>query len=270
MLDGSDRAAVQPFARQCEGNIQLAIEELRPEEDNSHTAETKRLDDIEKRLENVSKRQDRLYLAFENEDISYERYTARNRELKDMEDRISVEREQARAAMGDQIIILESPDAVLEHVRNLNRFLRTEEPLRCRPWLKGFVKAFWIEPGKATIQYRIPLPKGSPHSGQTRSEIQLEKKVIPSTRSRPPTRGSTVFILEEEATETVLSPNNGPAPMAPESTEILYLFSPQARDSTHPHGFHGWASPAPPQTRGYTTLFQVGRQGQPGIPAQRG
>jgi DNA invertase Pin-like site-specific DNA recombinase len=171
-----------------EEHTRRLIDALRAEEGDSHTQETRHLDDIEKRLEGILRRRDKLYMAFENEEISFEKYSARNRELKDLEDRTRAEREQAQAAMGDQAIILENPDAVLEHIGDLNRFLRTEEPLRCRSWLKRFVECIWIEPGRATIRHRIPLPEGSPRAGQTRRQIELGKEVIPSTRSGPPAR----------------------------------------------------------------------------------
>ena len=168
-----------------EEHTRRLIDALRAEEGDSHTQDTRRLDDIEKRLESILRRRDKLYMAFENEEISLEKYSARNRELKDLEDRIRAEREQAQAAMGDPAIILENPDAVLEHIGDLNRFLRTEEPLRCKSWLKRLVECIWIEPGWATIRHKIPLPEGSPHAGQTRRRIELGKEVIPSTRSGP-------------------------------------------------------------------------------------
>ena len=172
-------------------NIKQAIQALEEESGDHQRKEMSRLDDAEKRLQNVSARRQKLYLAYENEDITYEEYSARNAELREMESKTKAEKERVEETMDDRVIILADPEAVLAHTEEINEFLRTEEPLRCRPWLKHFIRWFWIKPGWATVRYTIPLPPGSPHAGQTRRRIALGEKVRPSTRSGPPPRGAT-------------------------------------------------------------------------------
>ena len=140
-------------------NIQLAIEELATDKDSSQNKGMRLLDDADKRLQSVGYRRDRLYLAYENGDIAYEKYAGRNAELKEMEDQISADKDGIMETLDDRVIILENPDAVLAYSKELVQFLRTEEPLRCRPWLTRFIKRIWIEPHWATVQYRIPLPE---------------------------------------------------------------------------------------------------------------
>jgi DNA invertase Pin-like site-specific DNA recombinase len=140
-------------------NIQLAIEELATDKDSSQNKGMRLLDDADKRLQSVGYRRDRLYLAYENGDIAYEKYAGRNAELKEMEDQISADKDGIMETLDDRVIILENPDVVLAYSKELVQFLRTEEPLRCRPWLTRFIKRIWIEPHWATVQYRIPLPE---------------------------------------------------------------------------------------------------------------
>ena len=126
-----------------------------------------------------------VVLAYENCDIDYQRYSARNAELKQREDQINTEKDRIIETLDDEAIILENPDAVLAYSKELVHFLRTEEPQRCRPWLTRFIKRIWIEPDWATVHYRIPLPEGSPYAGLTKRRIPLTNKVRPSTRLGP-------------------------------------------------------------------------------------
>ena len=170
-------------------NIQRAIQELEADKDSSQSKEMRLLDDVDKRLQSVGERRNRLYLAYENGDVDYQKYSSRNAELKQMEDQTAREKERIMETLDDEVIILENPDAVLAYSKELVQFLRTEEPLRCRPWLTRFIKRIWIEPHWATVQYRIPLPEGSQYAGLTRRRIPLTNTVRPSTRSGPHTRG---------------------------------------------------------------------------------
>ena len=170
-------------------NIQRAIQELEAEKDSTNSKEMRLLDDVDKRLQSVGERRERLYLAYENDDIDYQRYSARNAELKQREDQINTEKDRIIETLDDEAIILENPDAVLAYSKELVHFLRTEEPQRCRPWLTRFIKRIWIEPDWATVHYRIPLPEGSPYAGLTKRRIPLTNKVRPSTRLGPHTWG---------------------------------------------------------------------------------
>ena len=165
------------------------IEELRAESGEAVTKARKQLEDIEKRLSEIKRRQDRLLVAYEVEEIELPRYSARNRELEEMRKRTEDERDNAMSALDERDVILQNPGDVAEYTKELASFLRGEETIRCRPWLKTFLRCIWIEPGRCGLQYRIPLPTGGRFPGQTRRSFELGQKVRRSTRPGPPTRG---------------------------------------------------------------------------------
>ena len=55
--------------------------------------------------------------------------------------------------------------------------------------LKRFVKCVWIEPGKATIVYRIPLPNDAKRPQATELVLALDEPVPPTVHVSPHTRG---------------------------------------------------------------------------------
>ena len=170
-------------------NIVWAIGELRAETADSRSDSWGDLEHIDSRLTGATERLRRLYLAYENGDIEYELFSERNRELREMRSLIETQKGSVLSAAGERMVILDNPDAVLAHTEDLNAFLRTQEPARCRSWLKTFVRCVWIEPGRASIEYSIPLPEGAQFAGSTRRFIDVEDNVPPSARSGPLSRG---------------------------------------------------------------------------------
>ena len=169
-------------------NIGPAIEELRGETGDDHDVTTSRIEEIESRLQDIRGRMKRLYFAYENGDLEYEDFSGRNRELRDIRSKIEADRERVGAATEDRTVILDNPEAVLAHIERINSFLRTEEPSRCRSWLRTFVKCLWIEPGRATIEYSIPLPISVSYANKTARSIDLEDAFPPSARVGPLSR----------------------------------------------------------------------------------
>ena len=166
-------------------NISLAIEELRAETGDANDKTASRLQQIESRLQDVKGRMKRLYFAYENGDIEYEAFSERNQQLRDLKGKIEADRERTGTATADLNVILDNPEAVLAHLEKVNDFLRIEEPSRCRSWLKTFVKCLWIEPGRATVEYSIPLPVNAPSAHETVRFIDMQDAFPPSTRVGP-------------------------------------------------------------------------------------
>lgn len=174
-----------------QGNTDQILQELRAESGGPVTKVQREMDDNQKRLADIDRRQDRIFLAFENGEVDLDRYGKRNRKLEEAKSKILAEYQKDEASIGQEAIILENPGAVLAYTRELNEFLRSQEKARCKPWLESFIKCIWVEPGHGAVQYRIPLPDGSRFSGQTRRTFELGEKVRRSTRLAPPRRGST-------------------------------------------------------------------------------
>ena len=170
------------------GNMASAIEELRAESGEEHDRNARKLEEADKRLKGVEARQDRMYAAYEGGVMDLERYTKRSQVLREMKEKIEAERRQIRESAGDRAIILSDPEAVLKRVDSMNKFLREEEPSKCKAWFKGFIKRIWIDHGKCTIDYTIPLPTDEQTLRTNYREFSLGGDFRPSTRVAPLSR----------------------------------------------------------------------------------
>ena len=167
-------------------NLKRVLEEMQATSGQAHTEAMERVKAADKRLEDLSKREDRIILVYETEELSLEKYSERMKALKEIRSSLEEARESAIAALGEEATILENQQEILDYTSELNEFLRTSETSRCKSWLGKFVKCIWVEPGKATIQYTIPVPDRPTGRGRTYREVALEEPVHPSTRPGPP------------------------------------------------------------------------------------
>ena len=166
-------------------NIKSAIEELRAESGEEYDRATRKLEENDKRRRDVEARRDRMYAAYESGSMELERYTERNRELREMHEAIVAERRQILESSGSRTIILDNPEAVLERMDKISQHLRENEPVRCRSWLKRFIRRIWIEYGQGVVEYTIPLPSEAEFSSSTRREFALSGDFRPTARGAP-------------------------------------------------------------------------------------
>ena len=169
-------------------NMECAIEVLRNESGEEHDKTNRKLSASDQSLSDIKARQGRLYAAYEGEAIELEQYRQRSRELTEMREAAEAEKEQILASAGGTAIILDNPAAVISHTKNLNEFLREAEPSKCRAWLGRFIKRIWIERGRGTIEYNIPLPADEKFLRISSREFILGEEFRPSTRVGPLSR----------------------------------------------------------------------------------
>ena len=98
----------------------------------------------------------KLYIAWENEDIEYEFYANRNRVLRDSKAKAQEDLNRTGSGLDDTSVILNDPQAVLDHSAEVKSFLQNETPVRARAWLNSFLKRYWVEPGYVTYEYSLP------------------------------------------------------------------------------------------------------------------
>ena len=165
--------------------LEVAIEELRKDSGTLHNQGQSLADDLRGRIDDLDQRLTRLYFAYENGDIEYERYSSRNQELRSLKERVQANLEAATEGVDDTTIILNDPDAVLAYAEDLKSFLKDESPVRARAWLKTFLRRYWVEPGYVTYEYSIPLPPDSKRPGMTKRRVPLDEVFRPTARSGP-------------------------------------------------------------------------------------
>ena len=141
--------------------------------------------DLDKKLEQIGRRQDRALLAFEMDTITQEKYLERMNTLKEDRERLEQDKANAEAIMGEEAIILTDPKSVSDHATQLREFLETVEPSEWKPIVRTFVRNVSIGYTGGVITYKIPLPDDDPFARRMTSTIELPNKVLSSIQPAP-------------------------------------------------------------------------------------
>ena len=159
-------------------NARQMLTSVRKEAGDTHAKASRDLLAIGKGFKEVESRRNRIVLAYETGRMSLDIYVQRMEALDEMERGLNERKAEVAATAGEESLILENEEAFLEHVGQLNDFLRKEDPKRWKPVIKKIFKQVWMEPGYCTLEYRLPLPEGSERAGKTKRRLALEEPVL--------------------------------------------------------------------------------------------
>ena len=93
--------------------------------------------------------------------------------------------------------MLDNATKIAAFASEMSEFLQTSEITETRAFVRSFVKAIRVKPGRATIHYTIPTPPDSPIGGADAAEVALSARVMSTVNVGGPnlTVGSTTFEL---------------------------------------------------------------------------
>ena len=170
----------------ADANINRIIEQVQTDTTRSSVDYAAQMAGLDKRLEQISSRQDRALQAFEMDTITREKYLERMNTLKEDQNRLEQDKADTEATMGEDAMILVDPSSVSNHATQIRQFLETMEPSEWKPIIQTFVKNITVGPDQCVITYKIPLPDDDPFARRMTSPIDLSKKVLSSVQSAPP------------------------------------------------------------------------------------
>ena len=170
----------------ADANINRIIEQVQADTTRFSVDYVAQMADLDKRLEQISRRQDRALQAFEMDTITREKYLERINTLKEDQNRLEQDKADAEAIMGEDATILVDPSSVSDHATQIREFLETVEPSEWKPIIRTFVKNVSVGYSKGVITYKIPLPDDDPFARRMASPIDLSRKVLSSVNSSPP------------------------------------------------------------------------------------
>ena len=171
-------------------NLETAIDQMRKNSGALHSDKNEQISRIQENIVSLDRRIEKVYFAWESEDIPYELFKTRSEALRENKAQAMAELAKAEEDLDDTHVILAAPGKVLSYAAELKTFLREQNPARTRTWLKKFLVRYWVEPGCVTYEYRLPLPPGSANAGLKKHGVPLDEKLRPITRSGPRRRES--------------------------------------------------------------------------------
>ena len=163
----------------CPSNVRVAVSKMKEELTGLYEEKNARIEAIEAELLVVSERKARVMEAYEKGAYSVEEYHDRVAPIRAAESRLKQHLADATVGIEHQTAMLAKPEEVLAFTTQVAEFIRHSAPKERKQLLTRFIKCVWIEPGKATVVYRIPLPKDAKRPEATELVLALDEPVPP-------------------------------------------------------------------------------------------
>ncbi len=169
----------------CPSNVQQAMTVMAEELTGPYEEQNSRIRAIEKELTDVTNRRARVMDAYEDGTYTAQEFTKRITPLRQREADLRQSLTEATRDIEDQTALLARPEEILAFTTQVADFIKHSPPKETKQMLKRFIKCIWIEPGKGTIVYRIPLPSDAKRPQATELVLDLDDPVPPINRETP-------------------------------------------------------------------------------------
>ena len=174
-----------------ESNIRDLVRLLDEEMDGVAREQRQKLETIEAELEDVRRRLSRVWQVVERTDLEIADASERIKEHRERQQLLEVAADEARAMLAERRVLLDSAETIAAFAAEMSEFLRTSEITETRAFVRSFVKAILVAPGRATIRYTIPTPPDGPLGGGDAAEVALSGRVMRTVPVGRPGRDRT-------------------------------------------------------------------------------
>ena len=154
-------------------NTATAIEVVSRELLIPYEEQLSRLALIEKEILELGRRQDRVMTAYEAGAYSVEDFTDRMQPLRKQEAELEEKKSQAIRELSRDAAMVANPQMVIDFAKDMSKLIKHSQPKERKELIQRVVTCVWIEPGRATIVYRIPMPSDGPNPRGTKRELAL-------------------------------------------------------------------------------------------------
>ena len=159
-------------------NTKTIIEVVSRELEVPYEEQLSRLELIEKEILGVEKKEDRVMTAYEAGAYTVENFTKRMDPLRKQKTELNGNKATARKELNRDAVIVASPQMVIDFAKDMSKLIQHSQPKERKELLKKFIQCVWVEPGKATIVYRIPMPSDGPNPRATKHELALNGEPV--------------------------------------------------------------------------------------------
>ena len=171
------------------GNVESAVRRMSEELTEDYGEQKAQLQVLEKELLDVGQRKARVMEAYERGVYSVDDYARRTAPLRETEAELRQTIAETSERLEHEAAVVAGPGEVLEFTADVAEFIRNSSPKERKSMLQRFIKCVWIEPGKATVEYRIPLPRDAGRPEAKGLVLALDGPVPPTARLTPQARG---------------------------------------------------------------------------------
>lgn len=140
----------------------------------------------------LQKKQERVMRAYEAGAYTVENLTKRMEPLRKQTAELSEKKTQANHEIDQEAAVVTNPQMVIDFAQDTSKLIQHSQPKEQKELLKKFIKTIVISPGKATIHYRIPMPRDGRNPRATKRELALKGEPVsvrPTAHATPLRRG---------------------------------------------------------------------------------
>ena len=173
-------------------SMATAIEVVARELAIPYEEQRSRLELIRLELIQLEKKQNRVMTAYEAGAYTVEDFMKRMEPLRKQKAELEEKNTQANRELNRDAAIVAKPEMVIDFAQDVSKLIRHSQPKERKELIQRFVTCIWIEPGRATIVYRLPMPSDGPNPRATKRELALDGEPVsvrPTARGGPHTRG---------------------------------------------------------------------------------
>ena len=129
--------------------------------------------------------------AYESGAYDVDDYSRRIAPIREGEENLKQQMAEASKELDHRTDVLARPEEILAFSSEVADFIRHSSAKDRKQMLKRFIVCVWIEPRRATVVYRVPLPKDAKRPEATELVLALDEPVRPIERVTPLSRGRT-------------------------------------------------------------------------------
>ena len=182
----------------CPSNVEAAHRKMSEELTEPYGEQKARLQALEKELLDVEQRKARVMEAYESGAYSVDDYSRRTAPLTKAEAELRQTISETSERLERETALAAEPGEIMEFVAEVSEFIRNSPPKERKNMLQRFIKCVWIEAGKATAEYRIPLPRDAKRPNAKELVLALDGPVPPTARVSPLSRGQALTLSRWE------------------------------------------------------------------------
>ena len=137
-----------------------------------------KLETTDAALGEVSRRLDKLYEAVETSELDLVADVApRIRQHRERQAQLEAAVDEARSGLMERRRILDRVETIAAFAKEMSEFLHTSDLTASRAFIRSFVNGIVVSPGRAVINYTVPLPEDSPIGASKVAGLDLEAAV---------------------------------------------------------------------------------------------
>ena len=169
-----------------ESNIRDLVKLVDEEMDGVAIEQRKRLESIQRELDEVDRWLDRLYRAIETTELDMTDIAPRILQHRERQRKLQDSARDAEAKLSERRSWLENAETLTAFAKDMRDYLKDSDLMERRTFIKSFVREIVVGPGHARLRYTLPMAHDSRAPGMDTEVLALPMLVPPTvTRNGP-------------------------------------------------------------------------------------